>query len=291
MKFIVYIFLLLSLSLDAQTALKKAGLEKMIQPKVSLESAYLSDAALSGYEGSVSVNKNRLSINNAIAGFSYTNWAFDWSNLADLPFGDGVHNPIEQMHGFKVNANIPYFINEKWFVLTSLSAKSNFEKENTNSYGAGLFSFASYKLNDEHSIQFGAFANYHPVSTLAMPVISYSYRARQSDGFKFILGYPRTYVGHHINEEALLRFGVIFSQSVIRLSDDSFIEESGFIEAKDYMSNLGLSYEINENFTIESDLLYSIKRNFIIYSKNGNELNDYSIDPSLGLNFKITYLF
>lgn len=291
MKFLLFTILLLEVTLCAKEALKKAGLEKMIEPKVSLESSYLSDAEVNGYAGSVAVHKNRVSINNQIIGFSYTNWAFDWNNLSNLPFGDGLHSPIEQMHSLKINANIPYFVNEKWFILTSLSAKSSFEKESSNSYGAGLFSFASYKLSNEHSIEFGAFANYHPVSSLALPVISYSYRARQNDGFKFILGFPRTYVGYHLNEDTLLRFGLIYSQSVTRLSDASTIEPAGFIEAKDYMSNLGISYEISENFNIETDLLYSLKRNFIIYSNDARELRDYSINPSLGLNFKVTYIF
>jgi hypothetical protein len=279
------------LFLYAEAPLKKAGLEKMIQPKVSFSSAYLSDATLNGYEGSVNVRKNRIGINNAIAGFSYTNWAFGWNNLASLPFGNGTNSPIKQMHSFKLNANIPYFVNDKLFILTSVSVKSTFEKEHSDSYGGGLFSFASYKLDDEHAIQFGAFANYHPISTLALPVISYSYRARQSDGFKFILGFPRTYVGYHVNEAALLRFGIVFSQSVIRLSNTSVIEESGFIEAEDYMSNLGLSYEINEKFNIETDVLYGIKRNFIIYSKSGNELQSNSIDSSLGVSVRIAYIF
>jgi len=284
-------FIILPLLLYAQKPLKKAGLEKMIQPKVSLESAYISDASLDGYNGSVSVTKNRLSINNKIAGFSYTNWAFKWSNLKDLPFGDGVHNPIEQMHSFKLNFNIPYFINEKWFILSSVSLKSTFEKETKKSYSGGVFSFVSYKLNENHAIQFGAFASYHPVSTLALPVISYSYRARQSDGFKFILGFPRTYVGYHINEDILVRYGIIFSQSVIRLSDTSTIEKSGFIEAEDYMSNLGVSYEMSNNINIQSDVLYSVKRDFTIYGQDGSELNNYSIKPSLGVNFKISYVF
>jgi len=289
MKFLL--FIILPLLLYAQKPLKKAGLEKMIQPKVSLESAYISDASLDGYNGSVSVTKNRLSINNKIAGFSYTNWAFKWSNLKDLPFGDGKHNPLAQMHSFKLNFNIPYFINENWFILSSISLKSTFEKETQNSYSRGIFSFASYKINENNAIQFGAFANYHPVSTLALPVISYSYRARQSDGFKFILGFPRTYVGYHINEDTLLRFGIIFSQSLIRLSNASIVQPSGFVEAQDYMSNIGVSYELNKNLNIQSDLLYSLKRDFTIYGQDGSELNNYSIKPSLGVNFKISYVF
>lgn len=290
MKLIISTIFLFSAVLYAQGGLQKAGLEKMIQPKISLDSSYLSEAELTGYSGHVSVTKKRLRINNKIAGISYTNWAFDWGNLSDLPFGDQVSNPIQEMHGIKVNVNIPYFAAKDLFVLTSLSLRSTFEKERSNSYGAGLFSFGSYKINDEHAIQFGAFANYHPVSTIALPVVSYSYRAKQHDGFKFILGFPRTYVGYHLEEDLLLRFGVIFSQSVIRLSDTSVIEQAGFIESEDYMSNLGFTYDISEDFTLETDLLYSLKRDFIIYSKEGDELSNYAIEPSLGVSFKITYL-
>ncbi|MFT5661597.1 MAG: hypothetical protein ACI9TV_002244 [Sulfurimonas sp.] len=288
---LLFVVLVFSLEVYAQKPLKKAGLEKMIQPKVSLESSYLSDASIKGYNGSVAVTKNRLRINNKLVGFSYTNWLYNWNNLTQIPFGNGLQSPIKKMHSFKVNANLPYFINEKWFLLTSVSLKSTFEKETKDSYGAGLFSFASYKIDEQHTMQFGAFANYHPTSSLVLPVISYSYRARQNDGIKFILGFPRTYVGYHVDEDTLLRFGMIFSQSLIRLSDTSVIESAGFIEVKDYMSNFGISYDISKNLTIESDLLYSVKRNFSIYSKDGNKLNSYSIKASLGMNFKITYLF
>jgi len=277
-------------TLFAEEVLKKEGLQKMIEPKVSFESAYLSEADLSGFDGGVTVTKNSLNINNELVGFSYTNWAFDWNGLANLPFGDGVHNPIEQMHGFKINANIPYFINENWFLLSSISLKSTFEKEADNSYGVGLFSFASYKISHEHAIQFGIFANYHPTATLALPAISYSYRARQSDGLKFVLGFPRTYVGYHVNKATLLRFGMLFSQSLIKLSQTSTIENSGFVEAKDYMSNVGFSYDFSDKLSLETDLLYSVKREFTLYSKDAQELDTYSIKPSLGVNFKVSYL-
>lgn len=291
MKFLLLSILFFEAMLCAEVALKKSGLEKMIEPKVSLESSYLSDAALRGYNASVAVHKNRISLNNEIFGFSYSHLAFDWENPQNLPFGDKTHSPIEQMHSLNFHANIPYYVNEKWFILTSVSAKSSFEVESSNSYGAGLFSFASYKLDDEHSFEFGAFANYHPTSTLVLPVISYSYRARQSDGLKFVLGFPRTYVGYHLNEDTLLRFGVIFSQSLSRLSDTSTIEKAGFIETKDYLGNLGVSYEVHKNFNIETDLLYSLKRDIIIYSKDADELNSYSVKPSFGLNLKLVYIF
>jgi len=263
----------------------------MIQPKVSLNSSYLSDAKVKGYEGSVGVTKNTIKVNNAIGGISYTNWSFLWNNTAKLPFGNGVDKPIEHMHRLKARITLPYFINDRWFLLTSLSLSSTFEHEMNDSYSGGIFSFASYKINEDHAVQIGAFANYHHVSTLALPAISYSYRARKRDGLQVILGFPRAYIGYHINDMLQFRSGMIFSQSLIKLADESVIEKSGYIEAKDYMANVGFNYELNSNFMINTDILYSLKRDFIIYNSAGIEQNSYSIEPSLGVSIQLKYLF
>jgi len=291
MKYPLILTLFLSLSVAAQESARKTGLQKMIQPKASYAINYIDEAGFDGYGGKVSVVKNRLSLNNKIAGISYTNWKFHWSDIAKLPFGDKKHTPIAQMHSLRVNANLPYFISDKWFMLTSVSLKSTFEQEMQDSYSFGILSFASYKLTNEHAFAIGAFANYHPISTFAMPAFSYSYRARAQDGFKFILGYPRTYIGYHLSNEFLLRFGMIFSQSVIRLSDQSTISKSGFVEAKDYLSNFGLSYTLGKNFSFESDIIYTLKREFTLYTKEAQMIDSYSIQPSFGINFKLTYLF
>ncbi|QOP41158.1 hypothetical protein [Sulfurimonas marina] len=291
MKKYLYLAGVLSCTALAQAEGKKAGLEKMIQPKVSYESSYLSDAVVDGFSGGAKVSKNTIRINNMIAGLSYTNWTFKWHGIDKLPFGDGVHEPLTQMHSIKLNANIPYFISEKWFWLTSLSLKSTFEKETKDSYAIGFFSFGTYKLDKEHAITVGAFGNYHPTTTIALPALSYSYRARASDGFKVILGFPRSYVGYHINEDLLIRAGFIYSQSVIRLSDESYITPSGFVEAKDYLNNFGFAYELSNHINLETDLLYSLRREFTIFSKDANELNSYIIKPSLGINLRLSYLF
>lgn len=285
-------FFLFGVILHAEQApLKEDALEQMLKPRVTFDSSYLSDADVIDSGGSVAVTKNRIALANEIGSISYTNWSFLWNNIAALPFGNGVDKPIEQMHSVKVSANIPYFINEKWFWLTSLSINTTFEKEMKDSYGAGIFSFASYKLSDDDTIQMGIFANYHPTSTFGLPVISYSYRARKSDGFQFVLGFPRTYVGYYLSDAVLLRFGMIFSQSLIKLGDKSAIETAGYIEAKDYMSNLGISYAFDPKLTLETDILYSIKRDFTLYNSAGDEGQSYAIAPSLGVSFHLKYLF
>lgn len=285
------LFLLLlfaSLSLQAS---QKPPLQKMIEARVSLESAYLDTSELDGGDASVQVSKNRLQINNKIAGLSYTNWKFSWHDVGDLDFGDGVHAPIEQMHSIQVNANLPYPINEEWFLLTSVALKSTFEKEKSDSYGVNVFAFASYKMSEEHRFELGAFANYHPTATLALPVISYSYRAMAEDGFKLILGFPRSYLGYNLTPKLLFRSGFIFSQSLIRLADASTISLSGYIEAKDYMSNVGMSYEMGEHFEVQGDLLYGLKREFIIYDAAANELSTYDVANGLGAMLKVMYRF
>jgi len=282
---------LLSAPMFCDNNLKKGVLERIVQPKLTLESSYLSNANIEGSEGGVEVQKNILKINNDIIGFTYTNWAFLWDNVQDLPFGDKKSQPIKEMHSFKINITAPYFINKKWFILSSVSLRSAFEESISGSYGGTIFSFASYRIDDDHAIQTGAFANYHKVSTLALPVISYSYRARQPDGLRIILGFPRTYIGYHASNATLFKLGVIFSQSVIRLSKSSSIERSGYIEAKDYMGNLGISHDFTKHLRLEGNMLYSLKRDFTIFDAQGNQQSSYSIEPSFGANFKAVWLF
>lgn len=289
--FFILVFFLGNTITAQESQLKKGVLERMVQPKLTINSSYLSDANVEDSSGSVQVAKNSIRLNNAIGGVSYTNWSFLWNNIASLPFGDGTKDPIKHMHKFKANLNIPYFASDKWFVLTSLSINSTFEKQTQDSYGAGLFSFASYKLDEDHSFQMGAFANYHPISTLALPVVSYSYRARKNNGLQVVLGFPRAYAGYYLNDTLLLRSGFIYSQSVIKLSDSSSISQAGYIEAKDYMGSFGLVYEATENFVIDGDILYSIKRDFTIYNHSGVEEDTYSIKPSLGVSLRLKYLF
>ena len=273
----------------ACAAEEKSALEKMIQPRIAYESAYLGEAKVAHTDGSVEVYKNNLRINNELLGVSYSNWKFAWNNIAALPFGDGVRPPIEHIHAFALNINMPKKIDEKWFFLASLSLKSTFEKETEDSYGANIFSFASYRLDEEHSFSMGAFANYHPTSTLALPVISYSYREKFKEGWQVILGFPRTHVGYHVNEEVLVRFGLMFSQSLVRLADSSPIEKSGYAEAKDYSSNLGLTYRLNENLTFAGDLLYTLSREFIIYDAHAKEVQNSTIQNAFGVNLRVVY--
>jgi hypothetical protein len=290
MKFTVFFLCFIS-TLFAQEAPRLTLLERLAQPKVSFESSYLNDANVASQEGSVRTFKNKLDINNAFAGFSFSSWNFQWDNIAELPFGNAHDAPIEKMYRLKLDLRLPYRFSDKLFMLSSISATSTFEKEMQDSYGANIFSFFSYALDDEHTFQFGAFANYHPIKTLALPIISYSYRARKTDGLQLVLGFPRAYIGYHINEKLLLNTGMIYSQAVIRLCDSSVITPKGFIESKDYLANLGLKYDLNDDFVIVSDLLFAFSREFSIYDNKGKSDATYAIDPSIGALIKLRYIF
>ena len=282
---------LITTLISAKEPLSKGSLERMLQPKVSFESSYITDASIKGSTGGYEVAKNKLRINNAFLGFAYTNQSFMWSDIADLPFGDGVSKPIELLHTFKIDAKLPYKISEKWFWINSISGTSSFENNSDDSFSAGAFSFASYKLDDEHTIQIGAFASYHPIVTTVLPIISYSYRARHQDGFKFVLGFPRTFVGYHLNKSTLLRLGMIYSSSVSKLSDESVIEKKGYVEGKDYMGNIGISLDFTKDLKVEVDVLYELQRDINTYNADGNLQDNYSVETSVGTNFKIVYIF
>lgn len=285
-----FLFILLIPSLlHGEEATKKSLLERMMEPKFTLDGAYMQRANIKDSDGSVQVTKNRVQINNSIASFSYTNWRFDWDKVSELPFGDGVHHPVEEMHGLNFSLSKSYRINERWFTLSSVSLNSTFENDPKNSLSLGIFSFASYIIDSDNTVQMGLFGNYHPVSSLFFPIVSYSYRARHKDGMQVILGFPHTHIGYHLNRDTLVRFGMVFSTSLIRLSDNSAVEPEGFNQFQDYMGNFGISYELNKSIKLMGDLLYAIKRDFTIYNKDGTKLDSYEIEPSPGLMFKLIW--
>lgn len=280
-----------SLALYAEQENKDSLSEYLAEPKLSFESAYMQRADIKDGGGSVQVTKNRLQINSSNLGFGYSNWKFDWNNIDRLPFGDGVHQPIEEMHSLNLTLSKSYRIDEKWFTLTSLSLNSTFEDSPKDSYGVGIFSFASYAIESDHTIQMGLFGGYHPVRLLIFPMLSYSYRTNQKDGIQAVIGFPNTYIGYHINSDTLIRLGALFSNSLIRLSNDSPIEQEGFAEFQDYMGSLGVTYEFNNKVKFMGDLLYALKRDLTIYNKDATELESYEIEPSAGVMFKIILKF
>lgn len=280
---------LLTLSVTAADK-KPSFLENITQPKISFQTDFLSDANFDGFDASLKTYKQNIQVNNDIFGVSLSRWDFDWNNEASLPFYKGK-TPISSMQRFRIYANLPVFLNDKWFMLNAISVNATYEKEYANSFGAGIVSFFSYKVNKEHAIQIGAFANYHPAKTLALPVLGYTYRIRETDGLSVLLGFPRAYVAYHINEALLFNAGMIYSQAIIRLADDSGIEERGYVEAKDYQANVGVRYEFNEHLELSTDLLYTFKRDFTIFNHDADELESYGIDSSAGVIVKLKYLF
>lgn len=292
MRKLLTIPLILSLSVCAAFASGevKTIQEKMTEPKVSIETTYIGDSDIDG-SGGFETTKNKISIYNFYAGISYTNNTFKWNNIAKLPFGDRVTDPIEQIHTIDINAKLPYQINDQWLLLTSVFLTSSFEQGMNDSYSYGLYSFASYKLDSDHTFQFGLFGNYHSATTMILPMISYSYRVTQRDGFKFVFGFPRTYVGYHINRDVLVNFGILYSQSVVKLSRSNVVEKNGFVETIDYMANVGISYEITKDLQIQADILYGLDREFRLYNSDGKSTKDYEVDSAVGVNLKITYAF
>lgn len=282
------ILFLLVLFLGAEE--RQSVLEKIVQPKVSYTADFLRSSALSGTDATLQTTRHALRINNKIIGFQYHHWRFKWDGVEHLPFGDGQSYPIRSMHRLSLRLNLPNRISDQWFWLTSLNINATFEREMDNAYGLGLFSFGSYRIDEDHALQLGAFANYHPTKSLMLPAIGYSYRAKARDGFKAVIGFPRAYVGYHLHENLLLRAGMLFSQAVIRLADDSTIAPQGFIEAKDYMGNAGIRYDFSDRLQIDADLRYAFIREFTRYDADANEIGHDTIEPSWGMMLKIQYL-
>lgn len=288
MRIVFWLFCTLGLAF-AQEVPKKELLERMVEPKLTAESAFLNQADIKGSSGGVSVMKNRIRINNEFASLSYTRWDFHWNGVESLDFSDKIHMPIKALQTLEAGVSAPVPINERLFILAQLSVSSSFEKEMQDSYKAGGFIFASYRLCKDHTIQTGAFSTYHPVRTITLPVLSYSYRVREQDGIVAVLGFPRTYVGYHATKESLFWLGALYSQSLAKLAKESYLAKEGYIEAKDYMANIGWRYRYSESLSLETDLLFSLSRDFRVYDKDADEVFYRRIENSWGASFALKW--
>jgi hypothetical protein len=266
-------------------------LERLVAPKVSYQYDYLGNAALSGETTSVTTQRQQLTLNNEIASLQYGYTTYQWYDLQDLSFGNGVDAPINQIHSIKLAGRYPFRPSERWFWLSSLNLNMEFEDQFEGSLGVGFFSFGSYKIDADHTVQMGLFGNYHPVASIILPVISYSYRARQSEGFQAVLGFPRTYVGYRIKEKLLLSGGLIYSQAVVKLGADNGLTPGGYLETKDYFGNLGATYDLTKHWQAEVNWLYALRREFTRYDSSEVELGKETIKPSSGIMLKLRYLF
>lgn len=287
------LLLLSSMALAAQEEKtpKESLLQQMARPKVLLESGWLTEARVGDGDGRVQTLYNRIRVNNDFVGLSYTNRNYDWKNIADLPFGDGTSTPVDQTHELNLGARLPYRFNDRWFMLNSVTLISAFEKQMEDSYSLGLFSFASYALSEKSSLQFGMFAKLHPVTSLVLPIASYSYGMRADEGLGVVVGFPRSYVGYHVSPATLLRVGIRFDQSVTRLAKQSVVEPGGYAEARDYLANAGVVYEANERLRISAEFLYSVGRELKLYRSDGSRADTYRIDPSPGVSAELRWLF
>ena len=266
-------------------------LERMARPQVTLESTWLSEAKVNGYKSSVRTSKQQLQVSNGFAGIDFSRWYFDWNDADALPFYRGK-TPIKHMQRINLHGKYFHKFDPQWAMLLMASVNATYEEElDGDAVGAGLFGFFSYRIDSDHALQAGAFVNYHPVTTLVLPVLGYSYRARANDGFTAVLGFPRTYVGYHAVPGWLLRAGFIYSQTVIRLADDSGIEPAGYVESIDYQASAGLRVAFAQRWEFSADLLYAFRRDFKTFDHAARQIDAYTIDPSFGAMFRLNYAF
>lgn len=282
---------LLLLPLLLFAAKQPSILERMARPQLSVQSAWLAPAKFMGYDGAVRTSKQRLQISNGFGGLAYTRWYFDWNDAQTLPFYRGK-TPINHMQQIRVYGNYYHRFSSVWAMLLMLNVSATYEKElDGDAVGAGVLGFFSYRMDNDHALQMGAFVNYHPVTTLALPAIGYSYRARADDGFQMVLGFPRAYIGYHPAPGYLVRAGFVYSQAVIRLADDSGIEPAGYTEASDYQASAGVRIQFKERWELSADLLYAFRRDMVLYDHSAHKIDSYRIEPSAGAMLRLIYAF
>lgn len=269
-------------------------LKAFLAPKFLIEHSKLASQNISGNDGKVALDITQLSITNVLGGVSFENYNFTWKNISALPFGDKVNPPISQIQRIKVFGRVPYPINEQNMLLVGLSASSTYEQKTDDSYSYDVFGLLSHDMVKNDSVQIGAYVKYHPVQTVALPIIEYTFNLRSPDnqsGYYGNLGFPKTKIGYHLNAKWKADFQAIYRQAIAKLSDNSTISADGYSQIKSWRGEMAFYYSATKNLEIKSAIKYTLTRDWYVYDKNYQQTAHYFINNTAGLGLGLVYTF
>ena len=85
--------------------------------------------------------------------------------------------------------------------------------------------------------------------------------------------------------------GALFDTRVYKLAGDSTVVRDGFVETRTISAGLYLDLTPVKGLNVSLGLGHSLFREITIYSDDGDELNAYDVDPSLGGILSVSYRF
>jgi hypothetical protein len=261
-------------------------------PLLSFTGNYVSRADVQDSDADVSVTGLKGLVEYKDFSFSYERLDYSWSDSEKLPFGNGESSPWDILHALSMRYSRHGSINSNWKYFVGGAASSAFEEQMQNSYGFGVFSGATYIYSPTLQFTLGTGFVHHEIQTKAVPVVGISWNQGAAEGLSVAIGFPDTSLSYRFNPQWKARSRILqFDQGVYRLADDSTVEEKGFLEKQDLVTDLEIEYSPIKTLSIIAGVQYFFKRELTFHDDNDDHEQTFDLDNAWGGVLSVSHNF
>lgn len=261
---------------------------------VKLEVDY---SSLQGIElnrgGGYDLLHSKIKLGNFLASLSHERFAVKWKKQDDLPFANGHTNPLAHVERYHLEVNIPYRLNDKQMWLGHIGAEWAYEKQQDKALSLQGYLLYSDKWGAESTWQLGAYLNYHPVETVVLPIVEYTYNYpfKNKSGYYGHLGFPKTQLGYFLNPKLRTDIGFVYHQATVQLAQNSVIEAGGFFQSKNWRANWQTYYAVNKQLEVRFGLDLSVSNKLVLHDSRYKKVAHHYADNGAGMHLGISYQF
>jgi len=259
-----------------------------------VETFYYSDGDLDtgGDAGSFRVTGARvgLEIGWLVANYGYR--LYDWEDVARLPFGDGVGEPWEDLHGGALGFSHDEMVNRSWGYFVRAQATTAFEEEMDDSFGALGLAGLMYGI-PEWNLMFrlGAAYSWNEGTSQVFPLVGVDWGGRGGPGLSVAVGIPLTAVTYRFSEQTAIRARVGFDSDTFRLADDNPASPEGYLETEDIGGEIALLYNLTPTMRLTLAAGYLFDRTLTLYDSDGEGGAEFDAEEAATARAQLSFSF
>ena len=293
--FLIFTFVVLSPKLFASDTLPTEAdksVEELLAVKLNVDIDNFHNAKIE-QGGGYDVKHAKYEIGNFIVSAAYEQFAVDWSGLSQLPFGDGKQVPMSDLQRLTLKGHIPYRLDEKRMWLGYLAAEWAYEKQMDDALSLQAYLIYSQYWQPLKSWQIGAYVNYHPVETLYLPIIEYTYNYpfKNRHGYYGHLGFPKSIVGYFLTPKLRTEAGFFYHQAMVKLAEQSVVEPAGYLQSQNWRASWRTHYQWNSDLELHLGLQTNISNTLTLYDQNNQRQGEYAVNNGVGGNLGFSFRF
>ena len=273
-------------------ALAAPAQESPSSGSLRFQTAYLAPASFDQGGGKVALARFATTVSYGKFSFSYARREYFWEDQARLPFGNGHDHPWDAFTTLRLNFHHQGKLDGRWVYFVIGGVHSAFEQQMGNSMGAMAGAWLTYLYSPIWQFSAGAVGRLHKARSLVLPIVGLRWNMASPQGWRAVLGYPRTQVAYRFNRLWSLAWNLVgFDLNLYRLSDKSSVQPEGYLETRDLFSGLQVEYSPMPGLSLRAGVDYYFQRQFTVHDQGVRHEKEYDLDNSMGGRLSLTWRF